>query len=126
LPNKFVVVVVVVVVQVVSRYRKGYRFELKVKKLFERQGYVVYRSAGSKGAADLVALKAGEVLLIQVKVNGRLQQKEVQRLLAEARKCKATALLVVWNSKAKRMELRQVKGYGKAKGLSFVAYSKVC
>jgi len=111
---------------VVSRYRKGYRFELKVKKLFERQGYVVYRSAGSKGAADLVALKAGEVLLIQVKVNGRLQQKEVQRLLAEARKCKATALLVVWNSKAKRMELRQVKGYGKAKGLSFVAYSKVC
>jgi len=69
---------------------------------------VVYRSAGSKGAADLVALKAGEVLLIQVKVNSMLQQKELQRLLAEAKKCKATALLVVWNGKARKFEVHKL------------------
>jgi len=52
-----------------SRYRKGHRWELKIKKMWEEKGYVVYRSAGSKGAADLIALKDGKIVLIQVKVN---------------------------------------------------------
>jgi Holliday junction resolvase len=41
--------------------------ENRVKELLEDDGYFVVRSAGSGGVADLVALKPGQVLLIQVK-----------------------------------------------------------
>jgi Holliday junction resolvase len=52
----------------VSGYRRGAGRELRVKALYEANGWVVYRSAGSHGAADLVAMKAGrQTELIQVK-----------------------------------------------------------
>ncbi len=51
-----------------NRYRRGYRIELRVRDLLRKEGYLVLRSAGSKGPADLVAIgKNGEVRLIQVK-----------------------------------------------------------
>ena len=78
-----------VVVKVGSRYRKGHRWELKVKKMWEAKGFVVYRSAGSKGAADLIALRDGQIVLIQVKVNSKPSRSEVAKLLKEAKKCKA-------------------------------------
>jgi len=62
----------------------------------------VYRSAGSKGAADLIALKDGKIVLIQVKVNKKPSRSEVAKLLKEAKKCKAIPLLVLWNSKKKQ------------------------
>jgi len=94
-----------VVVRMGSRYRKGHRWELKVKKMWEEKGYVVYRSAGSKGAADLIALKDGKIVLIQVKVNSKPSHLEVTKLLKEAKKCKATALVVVWDSKKREVEV---------------------
>jgi len=94
-----------VVVLVGSRYRKGHRWELKVKKIWEEKGYVVYRSAGSKGAADLIALKDGQIVLIQVKVNKKPSRSEVVKLKKEAKKCKATPLLVLWNSKKREVEV---------------------
>jgi len=94
-----------VVVLMGSRYKKGHRWELKVKKMWEAKGFVVYRSAGSKGAADLIALKDGKIVLIQVKVNNKPTRKEVLKLKKEAKKCKATALLVLWNSKKREMEV---------------------
>jgi len=94
-----------VVVLVGSKYRKGHRWELKVKKMWEAKGYVVYRSAGSKGAADLIALKDGQIVLIQVKVNNKPTRKEVLKLKKEAKKCKATPLLVLWNSKKREVEV---------------------
>lgn len=51
-----------------TNYRKGAGRELRVKEHYERNGWVVYRSAGSHGPADLVALKDGLMPeLIQVK-----------------------------------------------------------
>ena len=94
-----------VVVRMGSRYRKGHRWELKVKKMWEAKGFVVYRSAGSKGAADLIALKDGKIVLIQVKVNNKPTRSEVAKLKKEAKKCKATALIVLWNSKKREMEV---------------------
>ena len=47
--------------------RNGRVRENRVKDLLEEDGYFVVRSAGSGGVADLVALKPGQVLLIQVK-----------------------------------------------------------
>jgi Holliday junction resolvase len=48
-------------------YVKGRRFENYVRKKLEKAGYIVARSAGSKGPFDLVALRKGEILLIQCK-----------------------------------------------------------
>jgi len=112
-----------VVVKVGSRYRKGHRWELKVKKMWEAKGFVVYRSAGSKGAADLIALRDGQIVLIQVKVNSKPSRSEVAKLLKEAKKCKATALVVVWNSKKREIEvynlnlIKRKAGYNGSKGV---------
>jgi Holliday junction resolvase len=47
--------------------RNGTVRENKVRALLEDDGYFVVRSAGSGGIADLVALKPGQVLLVQCK-----------------------------------------------------------
>ncbi|MGO0122220.1 hypothetical protein [Desulfothermobacter acidiphilus] len=50
-----------------GNYRRGYLAELKAKEELEGQGYLVLRTAGSKGPFDLVALNREEVRLVQVK-----------------------------------------------------------
>lgn len=49
-------------------YKKGRAFEYRVKDFFSKNGYQVIRSAASKGPADLVAFKKGEILFIQCKI----------------------------------------------------------
>lgn len=51
----------------VNHYAQGKRLEDKVRDLLRAAGYVVLRTAGSKGACDLIAVKPGQVLLVQVK-----------------------------------------------------------
>jgi Holliday junction resolvase-like predicted endonuclease len=49
------------------RYHKGRRFEYQVKKWLEEKGYIVLRTAGSHGFADLIAVgKNGEVIFYQL------------------------------------------------------------
>lgn len=55
-------------------------FESKVARLFRAKGYYTVISAGSRGVADVVAIKPGEVLLIQCKSNGSLSSIEEQTL----------------------------------------------
>ena len=50
-----------------NRYAKGRRFEYRVKEWLEERGFYVVRSAGSKGIADLVALKDNQTFLVQCK-----------------------------------------------------------
>jgi len=85
-------------------YKKGRRWEWKVKKQWEREGFLVYRSAGSKGAADLIAIKNGQVWLIQVQVNRKPSQQKIQRLLDEALMYGAFPVLVVWDSKKRQLD----------------------
>jgi Holliday junction resolvase len=50
-----------------TRYQKGRRFEYQFKKFLEKQGYIVLRTAGSHGFADLIAVgKDGEVIFYQL------------------------------------------------------------
>jgi len=120
-----------VVVRMGSKYRKGHRWELKIKKIWEEKGYVVYRSAGSKGAADLIALKDGKIVLIQVKVNKKPSRSEVLKLKKEAKKCKATPLLVLWNSKKREVEVYNLNltkrraGYNGSKSVCIEESSEV-
>jgi holliday junction resolvase Hjr len=53
-----------------SNYRAGGDLERAAKAHLEDNGYYVVKSAGSKGTADLVAIKRGEILLIQCKRAG--------------------------------------------------------
>ena len=52
-----------------SNAHKGRRNEYKVREWLEALGYVVTRSAGSKGAWDLIGLSGQSVALAQVKTN---------------------------------------------------------
>ena len=80
----------------VSRYRQGYRFELRVKADMESRGWWVIRAAGSHGSADLVCLKAGEPsLLLQCKANSMSHKREGIALAALAESMGAEALLAL-------------------------------
>jgi Holliday junction resolvase len=50
-----------------TAYRRGLYREMLTAAELARDGYVVVTSRGSHGPADVVALKRGQVLLIQVK-----------------------------------------------------------
>jgi HJR/Mrr/RecB family endonuclease len=52
-----------------KNYLAGRRFEYKVKKYYENQGFTVLRTSGSHGFADLVAVKndARIIIFIQCK-----------------------------------------------------------
>ena len=64
-----------------SRYAKGARLERLARRELERLGYAVIRSAGSKGAVDLVAFSPRRILLVQVK-GGRVTSADRQKLAA--------------------------------------------
>jgi Holliday junction resolvase len=76
-----------------TMYRRGYHFELRVRKHFESLGWLVWRSAGSRSQADLVALKAGEVVLIQCKLGGVISKQDKERLAMLARELNCRAVL---------------------------------
>lgn len=47
--------------------KKGYKAEWKIKKIFEGYGWKVVRSGGSFGEADLICIKNGKCLFLQIK-----------------------------------------------------------
>jgi len=50
-----------------SSKSKGYRVERKIKMIFEKQGWNVVRAGASLGHADLICLRKGKCILLQVK-----------------------------------------------------------
>lgn len=50
-----------------KNYVKGRKKEYKIKRQLEMQGWLVLRSAGSHGFADLIAVKEDKVRFIQCK-----------------------------------------------------------
>jgi hypothetical protein len=51
----------------VSAYRRGDEAEKAVLALFVAEGYIAWQARGSKGVADLICVKPGQVVLVQVK-----------------------------------------------------------
>jgi len=68
----------------VSQYARGAAFERAVRHHLEDDGYDVIRSAGSKGAIDIVAMKPGELLFIQCKISGTVPPSERAEILRVA------------------------------------------
>jgi len=66
---------------------KGRRYENKVRKILESAGFLVIRSAASKGPFDLMALASPNYIkLIQVKVNNLPSAVEKETLAYYAKK----------------------------------------
>lgn len=51
----------------VNHYHQGRRLEYKVIAALREAGFVVMRAASSKGAVDVMAVRPGELLFVQVK-----------------------------------------------------------
>jgi len=86
-----------------SQGRRGAKREHAVAEIMRADGWVVYRSAGSHGNADLIAMRVGcKVRLVQVKSSVRpfehFRPAERRELLAEAIMCYADAVLCWWPS----------------------------
>lgn len=82
-----------------NNYRRGATFERKIKKQWEDDGYLVIRSAGSKGPVDLVAIKSTAVYEVHVVL---IQCKLRKPTAAERRKAKEAGekyqlqIVIVW------------------------------
>jgi len=74
-------------------YEKGRRLEYVLKEQLERQGCFVVRSAGSRGPADLVAIKGGKATLIQVQKRSHLPKEKENALKLAAKKAGCDAYL---------------------------------
>ncbi len=59
-----------------KNYLRGRRFEYAAKKYLEDKGWIVMRTAGSHGPFDIIAIKDGRILLLQLKKWQRLSKKQ--------------------------------------------------
>jgi len=69
-----------------TNYTKGRAFEYEVKKFYEDKGYTVFRTAGSHGLVDIIAIASandsiGLPLLIQCKKYKRSKPKPEQAFI---------------------------------------------
>lgn len=67
-----------------KNYNNGRAKEYRLKKKFQKEGYVVLRTAGSHGFADLIAIKDSTVLFIQVKPK-KFAESAIKKLCIENR-----------------------------------------
>lgn len=68
-----------------TNYARGSAFEREVKKDLQRHGWIVTKSAGSKGLWDLKAVAPGpKVCLVQCKRDGRMGIEERRALVLVA------------------------------------------
>jgi Holliday junction resolvase len=82
----------------VSKYSDGYRLECAARDVLRDNGYEVFRSAGSKGAADLICFKPGEVLFVQAKKSaGQMSPGERSKLLKLAALIGGTPIAARWD-----------------------------
>jgi Holliday junction resolvase len=95
-----------------TQYAKGYAFEQKVAGDLTQDGYFVIRAGGSHGVADLVALKSGQVLLVQCKTNGVISIGDWNALYGVAERVGAVALVAHRPSRGavayRRLDARRV------------------
>jgi len=98
-----------------AKYRAGLVLEHATRHELEADGYYVVRSAGSKGSADLVALKPGEVLLVQCKLDGRMTPAERASFAELADRLGVLSLVARWHKEG--TAARTVRFMARPRGL---------
>ena len=89
-----------------TSYSKGRHFEYTTRRNLESKGFVVFRSAGSRSVADLIALRVGEVWLVQCKTDGYMSPLERDNFARVADELGVVPMLA--SRKARRLTLREV------------------
>lgn len=93
-----------------SSYARGTAAEKRTAARLRTDGYFVMESRGSHGPADLVAIKPGQVLLIQVKLGeARLASEWWNELAWAARAAGAHAIVADWPKRG-QLRLRRIIG----------------
>ena len=79
-----------------SNYFKGRNLEYSVREQLKGRGYVVFRCAGSR-PVDLIAIKAGKILLVECKtgLNPFLSPNQSNHILEISKNANAIPILVV-------------------------------
>jgi Holliday junction resolvase len=99
----------------VSGYSEGRKLEYAAAAILWADGYWVIRAAGSKGSADIVALKRGEALFVQCKRSGTMGPGERNSLIGLARQLDGVPVCALWAKEgraARTVEFRQLTGPG--------------
>lgn len=75
-----------------NNYKRGAAFERRVMAMYEKAGYTTFRTAGSHGIADIIAIQKiydfydecdmSDILLIQCKYGAKISKKERDALFA--------------------------------------------
>ena len=78
-----------------SGAHQGRRHEWRWRDYFESEGYEVVRAAASRGAADLICIKHGQVLLVQCKRTAMPSPAERRELARVARMLPGVAVPVI-------------------------------
>lgn len=78
---------------------QGRRHEWRWRDHFESEGYEVVRAAASRGAADLICIKPGQVLLVQCKRTALPSPAERRELVRVARLLPGVALPIIARGK---------------------------
>jgi len=94
----------------VTAYALGVAAEKRTADRLRDDGYFVMESRGSHGVADLMAAKAGQVLLIQVKRGtARLDDAWWNELAAAAAEAGALPIVADWPKRG-HLRLRRITG----------------
>lgn len=105
-----------------THYDNGRAFEYRVRDDLTKDGYDCIRAAGSKGKIDIIALKTGQVLFVQVKrTDGQIPPADRAELLRLARLVDAVPLVAYQPVPRKPIAYRQLLGEGPKEWCSWVA-----
>lgn len=95
-----------------TRYERGTRFERKVIARLRVDGYLTIRAAGSKGESkiDVIAIKRGQLLFCQCKIDGVLGPAEWDRVYEVAGMVGAVPLLAANGPRGRGVEFIRLEG----------------
>ena len=92
-----------------SAYTRGYAFEQKISGQLTQDGYWCMEARGSHGIVDVIALKPGQVLLIQAKTDGVISIRDWNQLLELGERLNAVPLLA-WRPRRGHIEYWRLIG----------------
>ena len=92
------------------RYEAGRRYEYKVKKQLEKEGWTVLRMAGSHGLFDLVALRHLELNGMDIDPRGFLRPRKLQKNEMRLIQCKTGASAKRAIKEVERTDIKRFEG----------------
>jgi Holliday junction resolvase len=95
----------------VTNYKRGRALEYAVQADLQNEGFETLRSAGSHGAADIVAFKPGQVVFVQCKLTGNCPPSERAALLRLAALVVGVPIVAA-RPLRQRIQYRQLTGTG--------------